>query len=138
MCLALYDEDRSEWPICAEQVQRTLWLLNDEPVRGRAVVLDVQGQCCGYALLISYWSNELRGEICTIDELYVRPPWRNQGNATMLVQSLVSGTGPWPGTAVALELEITPRNTRALALYRRLGFAVKRNATLRLVSRQQT
>jgi ribosomal protein S18 acetylase RimI-like enzyme len=34
---------------------------------------------------------------------------------------------------VALELETTPTNAKARAFYERVGFTLKRNATLRLV-----
>jgi len=39
---------------------------------------------------------------------------------------------PWFADAVALELEVTPKNTRARALYRRLGFSPYPNAMFRL------
>jgi ribosomal protein S18 acetylase RimI-like enzyme len=35
--------------------------------------------------------------------------------------------------AVAFELEVTGRNTRARALYERLGFVPRKNASLRLL-----
>lgn len=133
MCLALYAEDPSEHPMSADRVNRTLGSLREQPTRGQAVVLDVDGQCLGYALLASFWSNELGGEICTIDELYVKPEIRGNGHATTLLRSLSSGDGLWPRRPVALELETTPDNVRARSLYRRLGFTDKRNTTLRLV-----
>jgi ribosomal protein S18 acetylase RimI-like enzyme len=130
MSLALYAEAPGR--VKEAQVRATLERLRTEPVRGRAIVLDVAGECAGYALLVSFWSNELGGEICTIDELYVTPPCRSRGYATMLVQSLLSGDAIWPRVPVALELEVAPENTRAAALYNRLGFRRKRNTTLRL------
>jgi GNAT superfamily N-acetyltransferase len=103
-----------------------------EPVRGRALVLDDEGQPGRYAFLVSFWSNELGGEVCTIDELYVVPALRSQGHSTALVASLQSGSELWPGRPVWLELEVSPLNPRARMLYERLGFVVKRNATMRL------
>ena len=116
----------------AAQIRATLDMFRRDPVRGRAVVLDADGECAGYAFLVSFWSNELGGEICTIDELYVTPSRRSLGYATMLVQSLRAGEGIWPRVPVALELEVSPKNTRAAALYERLGFRPKYNSTLRL------
>ena len=116
----------------AGQVRSTLETFRAEPTRGRAIVLDVDGETAGYAFLVSFWSNELGGEICTVDELYVTARVRSQGYGTMLVESLAAGAPIWPRRPVALELEVHPRNTRARALYERLGFRVKRNETLRL------
>ncbi len=130
MSLALYAEDPASRPVAEAQVRRTLEAFRALPARGRAVVLEVDGQPAGYAFLVSFWSNELGGEICTIDELYVRPDWRSRGLASRLVEALEPGH-LWPGRPVALELEVSPDNGRALALYERLGFRVKRNRTLR-------
>lgn len=132
MSLALYAGDAPPARVGAAQVRATLETLRAEPVRGRAIVLEIDGECAGYALLVSFWSNELGGEICTIDELYLTPPARSRGYGAMLVRSLMSGDSIWPRLPVALELEVSPENRRAFALYERLGFRVKRNSTMRL------
>jgi ribosomal protein S18 acetylase RimI-like enzyme len=85
----------------------------------------------GYALLVSYWSNELGGEVCHIDELYVAAPARGRGHSSELVRSLAGDGGPWGRVPVALQLEVTPSNARARSLYERLGFAPMRNTNLR-------
>jgi ribosomal protein S18 acetylase RimI-like enzyme len=131
MCLALNQEDPGPRPVDAAQVRRTLAALRVEPVRGRAVVLEEAGSPAGYALLVSFWSNELGGEICNVDELWVAPALRGQGHATALLRSLMSGHGPWPRVPVAIELEVNPRNPRARALYQALGFEPYPNAMLR-------
>jgi ribosomal protein S18 acetylase RimI-like enzyme len=133
MSLALYADDPAV-TVAAPQVRVTLATFREELVRGRALVLDADGEHAGYAFLVSFYSNELGGEICTIDELYIGPAWRSRGYATMLVASLAGGgEGLWPRKPVALELEVGPANVRALALYERLGFRIKRNSTLRMM-----
>jgi ribosomal protein S18 acetylase RimI-like enzyme len=127
---ALYREDPSPDPVPDEQLLRTLRALRDEPVRGRAIVLEVDGECVGYALLISFWSNELGGEIANIDELYVAPDHRGRGAATRLVEQLSRGQ-LWGKVPVAIDLEVTPDNHRARALYERLGFAAAKNTVMR-------
>jgi ribosomal protein S18 acetylase RimI-like enzyme len=127
---ALYREDPSPDPVPDEQLLRTLRALRDEPVRGRAIVLEVDGECVGYALLISFWSNELGGEIANIDELYVKADHRGRGAATRLVQQLAHGE-LWGKVPVAIDLEVTPDNRRARALYERLGFAAAKNTVMR-------
>ena len=131
MSVALYEEDPASGPVLASQIRATLARLREEPLRGRAVVLDNDGDAAGYALLVSFWSNELGGEICTIDEIYVRPAWRSRGCGSRLIASLNSDRALWPAPPVAFELEVSPDNHRALDLYERLGFRLKRNGTWR-------
>ena len=121
--LALFTEDPSPEPVDDAQVRRTLVALRAEPLRGRAVVLEIDGVVVGHAFLISFWSNELGGDVCTIDELYVGPSARGDGHASALLGALARGQ-LYPD-AVALQLEVTPNNARALRLYQRLGFAGK-------------
>jgi ribosomal protein S18 acetylase RimI-like enzyme len=121
--LALFTEDPSPERVDAAQVRRTLLALRAEPLRGHAVVLELDGDVRGHAFLISFGSNELGGDVCTIDELYVAPAARGAGHASALLEALARGQ-LYPG-AVALQLEVTPGNARAQALYRRLGFAGK-------------
>jgi len=123
MCVALNAEDPGPKPVEPQQVRRTLVKLRDEPNRGRAVVFDVEGRAVGYALLISFWSNELGGEVCNIDELFVIPDYRGHGLATSLFDRLANGKPTlWPIRPAALALEVTSQNQRARALYERLGF----------------
>jgi GNAT superfamily N-acetyltransferase len=96
--------------------------LRRAPVRGRALVLELDGRVRGYALLVSFWSNELGGEVCTIDELYVEPEHRGSGHATRLLRCLSARSAPWLESIVALALEATPGNVRARRFYERLGF----------------
>jgi ribosomal protein S18 acetylase RimI-like enzyme len=131
MCMALYEEDPATVEVGPEQVRRTLETLRREPFRGCVVVLDEGGPLHGYALLISYWSNELGGEICQVDELYVAPESRGRGQASELVESLVRGDGPWPRVPAALQLEVSPSNGLARTLYERLGFEPLRNLSMR-------
>jgi N-acetylglutamate synthase-like GNAT family acetyltransferase len=99
----------------------TLAALRRDPHRGRAVVLDIQGQVSGYALLIAFWSNELGGDICEVDELFVAPEHRNQGHGTTLFSVIVQGN-LWPAPIAAIVLGTTPDNATARRLYERLGF----------------
>jgi len=128
LCLGLYAEDPSPEAVGPGHIRRTLAALRAEPGRGRVVVLDLGAGPVGYALLIRFWSNELGGEICVIDELFVAPAARGQGHAGVLFAALERGAGPWPGVPAALALEVTPDNLRAQALYRRLGFGGKNHA----------
>lgn len=123
MCMALYREDPSADPVPDSHIRRTLAALRREPSRGRAVVLDVDGRVVGYALLIAFWSNELGGQTCDVDELYVLPAHRSRGLGTSLFDA-IDRAEIWPERPVAIALIVTPDNHRARRLYERLGFRV--------------
>jgi GNAT superfamily N-acetyltransferase len=121
MCRDLYLEDPGPSPIPPENIHATLATLRRRPFRGRAVVLDVQGKVSGYALLIAFWSNELGGEICEVDELFVVPQRRNHGYGNALFAGIVQGE-LWPGAITAIALGTTRDNAGARRLYACLGF----------------
>lgn len=129
--LALYEEDPASSPMTRAKALGTLRRLRAEPLRGVAIGAAGDGGLCGYALLCSFWSNELGGEVCSIDELFVAPAARGQGRASELVQGLCARRWPWFRDAVAIELEVTPANGGARSLYERLGFRPYENALMR-------
>jgi ribosomal protein S18 acetylase RimI-like enzyme len=137
MFLLLNREDEGQLQVGAENIRRTLAALREKPERGRVVVLEQRGRLLGYALLIPFWSNELGGECCALDELFVRPEARGQKHASALIEALAEGCTLWPRDAAAIVLEVTPGNTRAQALYRRHGFTGD-NISMRLVRRAPT
>ncbi len=120
MCLGLYREDPGPLAGDARHMRESLATLRREPWRGRAVVLDVGQQVVGYALLIAFWSNELGGEVCQVDEIYVTPGFRGRGHGASLFEAIQRGD-LWPTPAVAVALGVTPGNDRARRLYERLG-----------------
>jgi len=121
MCLRLYDEDPGPLPVQAENMRATLGALRHDPCRGRAVVLEIQSQLSGYALLIAFWSNEFGGNICAVDELFVVPEHRSQGHGKSLFDAIAQGD-LWPTPIVGMALGVTLGNVRARRLYERLGF----------------
>ena len=122
MCLRLYEEDRGLLPVQAENMRATLAALRGDPCRGRAVILEIQSQILGYALLIAYWSNEFGGNLCAVDELFVVREHRRQGHGSSLFEAIAWGD-LWPIPIVGMALGVTPDNVRARRLYERLGFA---------------
>ena len=128
-------EDPSETsPFDRAMMQRTLAEFIANPIRGAVAVLEMKNEPCGYALLVSFWSNEFGGEICAIDELYVEPEFRGRGLATQFIQRLARGKSPiWPRRTAMITIEAYRTNPRAKALYERLGFEVSPNHSLTLV-----
>jgi GNAT superfamily N-acetyltransferase len=124
---ALYVEDPGVRPVPPEQTRRTLAELRKNPVRGQAWVCGSGTEPAGYAFLIYFWSNEVGGEICVIDEVYVKPGSRGKGHGRALFTKLI-GEKKFP----ALDLEVTPANGRARAFYEGFGFAPLKNQHMRL------
>lgn len=127
-------EDPSEtMPFERTMMMRTLAEITANPIRGTAAVLSLEGELRGYALLMSFWSNEFGGETCAIDELYVEPAFRGRGFATQFVELLARRGNPiWPRPTVMITVEAYRTNPRAKALYERLGFEVSPNHVLTL------
>src|SRR5215218_8047084 len=96
MCLDLYAHDPPAGEVGELQIRDTLARFRAEPVRGRALVLQEGETLVGYVLLVSFWSNELAGEICTVDEVYVEPGQRGLGAGARLVEALRAGPPLWP------------------------------------------
>jgi GNAT superfamily N-acetyltransferase len=119
MCLALDREDPSITHVDERRIRETLAVFERQPARGRAVVVEVRGRVAGYALLVPFWSNALGGEVCEVDELYVRPESRGEGLGSALFAALDAGRF---GSFAATALGVTPDNVRARRLYERLGF----------------
>ena len=130
MCLALHAEDAGLLSVTADQVERTLNVFEFEPSRGQAVVLDVEGAAEGYAFLVPFYSNELDGVACVVDELYVRAPMRRHGCGTDLFDAITERRF---GAFVAIALGVTPNNQGARRLYERLGFQVAGTGMLLIV-----
>jgi len=122
MCLALNGEDPGLSAVEGATVLRTLAAFRAEPHRGQAVVVELGGVVLGYALLVPFWSNELGGCVCQIDELFVQDGFRSRGIGTSLFEAIAAHALFSHEDVVALALGVTADNQRARALYERLGF----------------
>jgi len=89
-------------------------------------VFEIDATIVGYALLFKFWYSEFGGMILNIDELFIHPDFRDRGIASHYLSTLTKRKGDY----VALSLEVLPQNEKALALYKRIGFAEKETLTL--------
>ncbi len=119
MMQGLYAEDAALSAVDVARFPLTIVRLLTEPALGRIVLFKSDDAICGYAILIPYWSNEFGGNLVFIDELFVDQALRGRGIARSFLAFLAERP---PFQAVALALEVSPRNERARALYESLGF----------------
>jgi GNAT superfamily N-acetyltransferase len=117
--ISLYKEDPPGQEMTAEKFDRTFWEFTNKPDKGRIVVFDRANLVIGYAIIVFYWSNEYGGDFIEVDELFVRAEDRGNGIATTFFDWLEK---TWHQKAVALSIQTTPANDRALTFYQRLDF----------------
>src|SRR5258708_34287132 len=119
MMRELYATDAPDLNVNPEHFPETIerWLA--EPSRGRILLFMREAAVCGYALLIPYWSNEFGGTVLLVDELLVEKEFRGQGMARAFFDFIATDR---PFDAVALALEVSPRNAKARARDESAGF----------------
>ncbi len=123
----LYKEDPVNKPMTKEKIRNTFITLRSLPDKGCIMVIEIDYKIAGYSILINFHSNEFGGNIVFIDELYVKEEFRSKGIGTNFIRYLKDTKF---GNAVALQLEVTPGNTKARKLYESLGFQLHKNDTL--------
>lgn len=87
----------------------------------RAYLLEDGEKAVGYALLSEKFSHEAGGTELWLEELYLREGARGKGLGSAFFRFLLDMAAKEGIARVRLEVE--PDNTRAAALYTRLGFA---------------
>ncbi len=124
MVTALYEEDSYGEPMSEEKVRRTVSEFRHHPDKGQIMLFCEDKQVVGYAILIFFWSNEHGGDTVFIDEIYIRPQWRNRGISSNFILYLSSS--PYK----AIQVEVTPSNEKSLAFFLRQGFRADDNRYL--------
>ncbi len=113
-----------EWPEIA--VHEFLERLNASAERGRgySAAAFYDGAPVGFGQL-TLWR-----DAAEIGDLIVAPAWRSQGVGTAIIHHLLDKARAWGLTRV--EIGAAMSNSRALALYQRLGFAPQRVIDIQL------
>jgi len=94
-------------------------LLQGSPYADCLIAEDETGAACGYCLLALTWSNEGGGLCVWLEELMVDETRRGEGIGRALIKAVQKKYH----TAARFRLEVTAANTRAAALYKKLGFS---------------
>ncbi len=127
MVLALYREDPPGQSMSLRKIRHTITELSAHPDKGAITMMHVGNVIIGYAIVIYYWSNEYGGNIAYIDELYVKPSWRNKGIGSSYLKQISKTKGT---NFKGIHVETTPANQKASAFYMRHGFKQAKNRHL--------
>lgn len=123
MVFGLYTEDPTGELLTIEKIRMTVREAECHPDKIQIFMLYHETSLLGYSILNFFWSNEYGGDIVNIDEIYIRPEARGKGYGSQWIRSL---TDLFPN-AKALKLEASPSNSKAINLYRRIGFSEASN-----------
>ena len=126
MVFHFYEEYDSNHNISTENIDKTIQHLISHPDHGSFRCMYLNDVLVGYTILINYWSNEYGGTIVFIDELYIKPSFRNQGLGSQFLKIIES---KFPNINT-FALEVSPSNKHALNLYFKNGFIQNKNNTL--------
>ena len=91
-----------------------------EPLHGGAWLARADTDLVGYGVLCCGFSLEYGGRDAFVDELYVRPAWRDRGIGNRLLDAMEARCSA-SGVA-ALHLEVDHDNSAGRRLYERRGF----------------
>jgi ribosomal protein S18 acetylase RimI-like enzyme len=94
-----------------------------DPNLGRVWIFRAGGEVVGYVAVTVCFSLEFAGRYALVDELYVREAHRGRGIGARALEVAAEVCRALDVSALRLEVDV--RNTRAMALYRRLGFTLQ-------------
>jgi ribosomal protein S18 acetylase RimI-like enzyme len=94
-----------------------------DPNLGRVWTFRAGDEVVGYVAVTVCFSLEFAGRYALVDELYVREAHRGRGIGLRALEAVGEACRELDVPAVRLEVDV--RNQRAMALYRRAGFALQ-------------
>ena len=109
-----------EIPFDHTAIASGLALLLNEPALGRVWLILKRGQAVGYLILTFGFDLEFGGRQATLTDLYIKAPHRRKGIGRAVleqVEDFCRSSG-----VMAVELQVTNRNSVVLDFYRRVGF----------------
>lgn len=116
---AFYKTDACLSSVPRENFEDTFDLIMAKSPFVRGLIFDDDGERAGYALLSFTYSNEAGGLVVWLEEVYIKPEFQGRGLGSELFAFL---SEQYSGVATRIRLEVVPGNTRAISLYKRLGF----------------
>lgn len=93
-------------------------MVDDNPF-AEGYILESDGKAVGYSFLTRNYSTEVGGMCLWMEELFVLPEYRSGGVGRQFFSFLEQ---EYKGRVKRIRMEVEPSNTRAMALYEKLGF----------------
>lgn len=87
----------------------------------KGYILEAVGQTAGYALVSKSYSQEAGGFVYWLEELYIVDKFRSRGLGSEFLRYVEENKEK---DVVRLRLEVEAENTKAVSLYKRLGYEV--------------
>ncbi|MEG2378072.1 MAG: GNAT family N-acetyltransferase, partial [Clostridia bacterium] len=85
----------------------------------RGLILEHEGARAGFGHISLTWSNEAGGMVVLLEELYIKPEFRNLKLGTQYLTAIID---EYRNRACRFRLEVSESNEDARRLYARLGF----------------
>lgn len=99
-----------------------------DPRLGFVWLIEADGVCAGHVVVTVRYAMEFGGLLACVDDLYVRPAFRNRGLSTGALRDVVDFCRTRDMRAMSVEVGL--HNEAALKVYRRTGFAVSEDRQL--------
>lgn len=106
-------------PIPDSYMERTFEECMKGGVYAKLYILECEGEPAGYGLVSKTFSQEAGGCVCWLEELYIMEQYRGKGLGSEFFAYLEQNR---EGDVKRFRLEVEEDNTRAKALYERLGY----------------
>ena len=121
MAKEFYHSDAVLHPVPDEYFEKTADEALASDAYAQIYILECDGEPAGYGLTAKTFSQEAGGYVIWLEELYIRPSYRSRGLGSEFFACVEN---KYAGKAVRFRLEVEEDNTRAIALYKRLGYEV--------------
>lgn len=118
MMLEFYSSDAVDQPIDKEIVNKLLddILLGKESIKGVEAYYD--NKLVGFGVITSYYASEVAGITIQLEDLFIKEEYRSKGIAKDYFKTVMENHPE----AVRFRLEVCASNTKAIDLYKRMGF----------------
>ena len=118
MMLEFYSSDAVDQPIPKEIVNKLL----DDILSGEYGIKGVEAyyddKLVGFGVITSYYASEVAGITVQLEDLFIKEEYRSRGIAKSYFKTVMENHPE----AVRFRLEVCASNTKAIDLYKRMGF----------------
>ena len=121
MAEEFYHSDAVLHPIPRAHFEKTAEEALKSGTYAEIYLLEYDGEPAGYGLTARTFSQEAGGYVIWLEELYIREQFRSRGLGSEFFAYVEK---KYEGRAARFRLEVEEDNTRAIALYKRLGYEV--------------